>query len=173
MRTCGPTRWIPREHAGVRELGIVGPLGYNRWTNYSFSLAVPRKRRGEPQRQHERRRHGVVRRSEHRPGRAAVLSQPTAAQIQWIQANAIPFTTLDPNADFTELEPLKRIVGNAHIVGLGEARMHSEFFRMKSRLVSFLARKWVHDLRHRSQHARSLLVERLRADRPRRSQGIA
>ncbi len=67
---------------------------------------------------------------------------PASAQTQWIRANAIPFTSLDPNADLTELEPLKKVIGNAHIVGLGEGTHGtSEFFRMKSRLVSFLAQE--------------------------------
>ena len=67
---------------------------------------------------------------------------PTPQQVQWVQSNAIPFTTLDPNADFAELAPLKRMVGDAQIVGLGEGTHGtSEFFRMKSRLTSFLARE--------------------------------
>ena len=68
------------------------------------------------------------------------FSDPTAQQLQWIEANTIPFTSLDPNADFTELAPLQQVVGNAQIVGLGEGTHGtSEFFKMKSRLVSFLA----------------------------------
>jgi erythromycin esterase len=67
---------------------------------------------------------------------------PTAQQIQWIQANAFPFTSLDPDADFTELMPLKDIIGNAHIVGLGEGTHGtSEFWRMKTRLLSFLVQE--------------------------------
>jgi len=67
---------------------------------------------------------------------------PTAEQVQWIQANAIPFTGLDPDADFTELMPLKNIIGNAHIVGLGEGTHGtSEFWRMKTRLLSFLVQE--------------------------------
>jgi erythromycin esterase len=67
---------------------------------------------------------------------------PTSQQIQWIQANAIPFTSLDPDADFTELMPLKDIVGNAQIVGLGQdTHGTSEFFRMDARLVSFLVQE--------------------------------
>lgn len=124
-------------------LGSSAPLGTTGWTNYSFSLAVPA---GSVEVSLNVNMSGA--------GTAwfdalsidldgqPYFPNPTAAQIQWIQANAIPFTTLDPNADFTELEPLKRIVGNAHIVGLGEGTHGtSEFFRMKSRLVSFLAQE--------------------------------
>jgi erythromycin esterase len=67
---------------------------------------------------------------------------PAAAQIQWIQANAVPFASLDPDADFTELMPLKNLVGNAHIVGLGEGTHGtSEFWRVKTRLLSFLVQE--------------------------------
>jgi erythromycin esterase len=67
---------------------------------------------------------------------------PTAQQIQWIQANATPFTSLDPNADFADLQPLKNIIGNARIVGLGEATHGtSEIWRMKTRLLSFLVQE--------------------------------
>ncbi len=67
---------------------------------------------------------------------------PTAEQIQWIRDHAIPFASLDPSADMAELQPLKNVIGNARIVGLGEGTHGtSEFFRMKSRLVSFLAQE--------------------------------
>ncbi len=67
---------------------------------------------------------------------------PTTAQVQWIQANAVPFTSLDPEADFTELMPLKNIIGDAHIVGLGEGTHGtSEFWRVKTRLLSFLVQE--------------------------------
>lgn len=69
-------------------------------------------------------------------------ANPTTEQVQWIKANAIPFSNLNLHADFTELLPLKSIVGNAHVVGLGEATHGtSEIWRMKTRLVSFLAQE--------------------------------
>jgi erythromycin esterase len=124
-------------------LGSSAPTGTTGWTNYSFSLAVPA---GSFEVSLNVNMSGT--------GTAwfdglsidvngqPYFPNPTAAQIQWIQANAIPFTSLDPNADFTELEPLKQIVGNAHIVGLGEGTHGtSEFFRVKARLVSFLAQE--------------------------------
>jgi erythromycin esterase len=67
---------------------------------------------------------------------------PAAQQVQWIQANAIPFTSLDPDADFTELMPLQNIIGTARVVGLGEGTHGtSEFWRMKTRLFSFLVQE--------------------------------
>ncbi len=123
-----------------QNLGSLAPAGTTGWQSYSLSLRVPAGAVSV--------NFGVLLSG---AGTAwfdnlsidvngqPYFSSPTAAQIQWLQANAFPFTSLDPNADFTELEPLENIIGNAHIVGLGEGTHGtSEFFRMKARLVSFL-----------------------------------
>jgi erythromycin esterase len=69
------------------------------------------------------------------------IGNPTPAQIAWLQQNATPFTTLQPAVNDAELDPLKSVIGNARIVGLGEGTHGtSEFFQMKSRIVSYLAR---------------------------------
>src|SRR5438128_720194 len=57
----------------------------------------------------------------------------------WIQQHAIPFTTAEPGGSDVDLQPLKQIVGNASIVGLGEATHGThEFFTMKHRILEFL-----------------------------------
>jgi erythromycin esterase len=57
----------------------------------------------------------------------------------WLRENAIPFDTTDPNSDFEDLMPLKKLIGDARIVALGEATHGThEFFQMKYRLVKFL-----------------------------------
>jgi erythromycin esterase len=59
--------------------------------------------------------------------------------VRWIQQNAIPLQTVNPNGSDTDLTPLQQIVGNADIVGLGEATHGThEFFDIKSRLAKFL-----------------------------------
>ena len=69
-----------------------------------------------------------------------VIGEPTAEQLDWIRPNAIPVDTPDAGNSFAELQALKRLIGNARLVGLGEATHGtSEFFRMKHRLVEFLA----------------------------------
>ena len=69
------------------------------------------------------------------------IASPTPGQIGWLQQNATPFTTLEPGVDDAELAPLNNVIGNARIVGLGEGTHGtSEFFRMKSRIISYLAR---------------------------------
>ena len=61
------------------------------------------------------------------------------AEIQWLKANAIPFNTTEPNSSFEDLMPLKKIIGDARIVALGEATHGThEFFQMKHRMLEFL-----------------------------------
>ena len=74
------------------------------------------------------------------------VTQPTtgssstlSADVQWLKANAIPFETAEPNSGSEDLMPLKKIVGDARIVALGEATHGThEFFQMKHRMLEFL-----------------------------------
>ena len=68
------------------------------------------------------------------------IGEPTAAQLDWVGKSAHPFVTPDAGNGFDDLSPVAGIVGNAHIVGLGEGTHGtSEFFRMKHRLLEYLA----------------------------------
>ncbi len=70
----------------------------------------------------------------------AAERQPKPAELDWLHTNAITFKTERAESGFDDLQPLKTIIGDAHIVGLGEATHGTaEFFRMKHRLVEFLA----------------------------------
>ncbi len=61
-------------------------------------------------------------------------------QVAWLKANAVPFDTESAGRGFDDLLPLKAMIGDAHIVSLGEATHGTaEFFRMKHRLTEFLA----------------------------------
>jgi erythromycin esterase len=65
------------------------------------------------------------------------------SRVDWLRANAIPVRTVDPaDEDFRDLQPLRRVFGDARIVMLGEAS-HGDgaTFRAKSRLVRFLHRE--------------------------------
>jgi len=65
---------------------------------------------------------------------------PGKAELEWIRANAISFKTAEPTSPHKELLPLKKMIGNRRIAALGEATHgSSEFFKMKHRLVKFLA----------------------------------
>lgn len=64
----------------------------------------------------------------------------TREQVTWIRSAAIPFTTPKAQTGFRDLQPLKSLIGDAHIVALGEATHGTkEFFQMKHRLTEFLA----------------------------------
>ncbi len=61
---------------------------------------------------------------------------------QWIGQQARPLTTVEPGASDTDLGPLQQMVGNATIVGLGEATHGThEFFAVKSRILEFLVER--------------------------------
>ncbi len=58
---------------------------------------------------------------------------------RWIKHNAIPIRTVIPGNGFKDLQPLKKIIGSAHLVALGEATHGTrEFFQFKHRMLEFL-----------------------------------
>jgi erythromycin esterase len=63
-----------------------------------------------------------------------------AAKIEWLKKNAIPIRTIDPaDDDFADLQPLKKVIGDARVVQLGE-QSHGDgaTFYAKERLIRFL-----------------------------------
>ena len=63
----------------------------------------------------------------------------TGAVIDWIQDQAFPILSVEPTDDMSDLEPLREIVGDARIVGLGEQTHGThEFVTMKHRIIRFL-----------------------------------
>jgi erythromycin esterase-like protein len=63
----------------------------------------------------------------------------TPVQREWFHGNAIVFDCVRAGNGFNDLEPLKRLIGDARIVALGEPTHGSrEVFQMKHRLVEFL-----------------------------------
>jgi erythromycin esterase len=66
----------------------------------------------------------------------------TTAITTWIRKNAIPLKTVEPGSEFTDMAPLKQVVGNARIVAAGEATHGTrEFFQLKHRLFEFLVER--------------------------------
>jgi erythromycin esterase len=64
----------------------------------------------------------------------------TTSPTDWIRANAIPLTTAEAGHGFDDMQPLKKVIGNARIVSLGEATHGTrEFFQLKHRMLEFLA----------------------------------
>jgi erythromycin esterase len=64
----------------------------------------------------------------------------TNKELSWLKNNYTPINTVKAGSGFEDLLPLKQMIGNARIVGLGEnTHGSSEVFLMKHRLVEFLA----------------------------------
>jgi erythromycin esterase len=72
------------------------------------------------------------------PAVAAPSPAPQAV-VDWVRANAIPLAGASPDLGLDDLAPLGRLLGEARIVGLGEATHGSrEFFQVKHRLLEYL-----------------------------------
>ena len=73
-------------------------------------------------------------------GKPASLAPPTRQAVSWLRKQAIPFATVEAGNGFDDLQKLKKVIGDARIVSLGEQTHGTrEFFRMKHRLTEFLA----------------------------------
>lgn len=70
------------------------------------------------------------------------LPEVGATTSAWVKQNAATLATTDPTASLTDLEPLREMVGTAHIVGLGEGTHGTrEFFLLKHRILRFLVER--------------------------------
>jgi erythromycin esterase len=64
----------------------------------------------------------------------------TKKELAWLKNNCIKIQTVQAENGFNDLQPLKQMIGNAKIIGLGEfTHGTSEVFKMKHRLIEFLA----------------------------------
>jgi hypothetical protein len=73
---------------------------------------------------------------------SALADVPTEAQKKWLLENAVQLRTVEAGNGFEDLEPLKAMIGDARIVGLGESTHGTrEHFQMKYRLVEFLVKE--------------------------------
>ena len=71
---------------------------------------------------------------------SSVSSAQDPAVTNWVRANAVPLKTVEARNGLADMEPLRKIVGNARIVSLGEATHGTrEFFQLKHRMLEFLA----------------------------------
>ena len=58
---------------------------------------------------------------------------------QWLASNAIPLRTVEAGNGFADMQPLKKLIGSAQLVSLGEATHGThEFFQLKHRILEFL-----------------------------------
>ncbi len=74
---------------------------------------------------------------------AVVVSAQTkqeSAASEWVRDRAVRLQTVQAERGFADMQGLKRMVGNARIVSLGEATHGTrEFFQLKHRMLEFLA----------------------------------
>lgn len=69
------------------------------------------------------------------------LPTPAPTQVQnWARRTAMPLAGVEAGQGFADLQPLKAVIGDATVVGLGEATHGTrEFFQLKHRMLEFLA----------------------------------
>lgn len=67
---------------------------------------------------------------------------PTTVPTAWTRRHTHALTSLDAHADLGDLEPLRRIVGDARVVAIGEgAHFVQEFSQVRQRVLRFLAER--------------------------------
>jgi erythromycin esterase len=72
---------------------------------------------------------------------AAAIGQLSAA-LAWARASSHPLKSITPGVAVGDLEPLRSILADVRVVGLGEATHGShELFQLKHRLLEFLVRE--------------------------------
>ncbi|MGH9842088.1 MAG: erythromycin esterase family protein, partial [Blastocatellia bacterium] len=79
-------------------------------------------------------------------GQTNAVATPDPAQVEavtkWLSSNAVPLKSIEAGHGFADLQPLKRVLKDARIVGLGEATHGSrEFFQFKHRMLEFLVKE--------------------------------
>ena len=73
----------------------------------------------------------------------ALAPQPAPVEVvSWIKAKAIALLSPEPGHGFSDLEPLKKALGNTRVVAFGETTHGTrEIFLMKHRFLEFLVEK--------------------------------
>jgi len=73
-------------------------------------------------------------------GLAPAADTPEPAELNWLKQHIVPLKSCEAGQGFEELASLKRMVGDARIVALGECTHGTrEVFQMKHRLLEYLA----------------------------------
>ncbi|MFU0243373.1 erythromycin esterase family protein, partial [Streptomyces scabiei] len=61
---------------------------------------------------------------------------------RWLTENALPLQKLSPGGPFDDLEPLRGVLRDVRVLGMGESTHGTrEFFRLKHRILQFLVRE--------------------------------
>lgn len=73
---------------------------------------------------------------------ARAQTATTDTVTKWLKASAIPLKSIEAGRGFDDLRPLKKILKDVRIVGLGEATHGTrEFFQFKHRMLEFLVKE--------------------------------
>ncbi len=74
--------------------------------------------------------------------RLAAVEARRDSVVTWLAGRAIPVASVTAGSGFDDLQPLRDVLRDARIVGLGEATHGTrEFFQFKHRMVEFLVRE--------------------------------
>lgn len=64
--------------------------------------------------------------------------KPSVDQLKWLKSHIIPLSSFNPDSEKIDLKPLKKIIGDAKIIALGEVTHGSSpIFKMKHRLIKY------------------------------------
>ncbi|MES1260777.1 MAG: erythromycin esterase family protein [Acidobacteriota bacterium] len=75
-----------------------------------------------------------------RPWQARGQPASDKPAVEWIRSHAVALATPEAGHGFADMQPLKKFVGDARVVELGEATHGTrEFFQLKHRMLEFLA----------------------------------
>ena len=72
----------------------------------------------------------------------------STSKVAWLKQNALAIRSIDPaDEDFSDLMSLKKIIGDAQVVGIGEPNHHvGSIYLAKTRLIKFLHKEMGFDL---------------------------
>jgi erythromycin esterase len=71
-----------------------------------------------------------------------IKDDETKSVVSWLKKTAIPINYIEAGHGFTDLQPLKKILKDVKIIGLGEASHgNREFFQFKHRMLEFLVKE--------------------------------
>src|SRR5882757_1126464 len=69
---------------------------------------------------------------------SAGVNEAMGDVVAWLKANALPLASSEPGTGFADLAPLRKVIGDARVVALGEATHGTrEFFQLKHRLIEY------------------------------------
>jgi erythromycin esterase len=75
-------------------------------------------------------------------------TEDSVQKVKWLRENAIPVRSIDPeNEDFSDLVKLKKVIGDAKVVLIGEPNHHvGSIYLARTRIIEFLHQEMGFDL---------------------------